>query len=112
MGSAHIYKVNSVGRHHQTSRRVSSVVRTLSDQGMAVATSGLSRLGGGDRHLTGRLVLSGFGLTETLVQFQHSPESFLFVLFCVLTRFVSMILGSWHHIVQCVYHYVAHSDRA
>lgn len=47
VGSAHIYKVNSVGRHHQTSRRVSSVVRTLSDQEMAVAKSGLSRTGGG-----------------------------------------------------------------
>lgn len=45
--SAHVYKVEFVRRHHRTSRRVSSVVRTLSDQEVAVANSGLSRTGGG-----------------------------------------------------------------
>lgn len=61
----------------QTSRRVSSVVRTLLFQEKA-ATGSKVVSGEGGRHLTGCGKLPGFGLTETLVQIQHLPNSFLF----------------------------------
>lgn len=65
--------------------RFSSVVRTLLFQEQVAAW----QTGEGGRHLTGSDKLPGFGLTETLVQIQHSPESFLFCLSAV--RYTSAI---------------------
>ena len=59
----------------QTSRRVSSVVRTLLFQEKVAAGSKVVERG---RHLIGSGKLPGFGQTETLVQIQHLPDSFLF----------------------------------